>query len=95
MSGIAVGSLGLFAFHHDPGNTDNRFFNYPQYLLLLVADMLWSGIDMGAQLYKEINPDAQRFSLSLQKRQLMVSITIPLSNRTYQYVQNVSQCKNP
>jgi hypothetical protein len=57
MSGLAVGGLGLFVAY---SATTKKF--QPFGLIILAADMLWSGVDMGIQIQHEINPDAERFS---------------------------------
>ncbi len=57
MSGLAVGLAGLTAFLSIKEKT---FIPAP--LFFLLPDMLWSSFDLGIQLNKERNPDAERFS---------------------------------
>jgi hypothetical protein len=57
MCGAAVGLVTLCVAH----SVSSKHFQ-PLGLLLLVPDMLWSGIDIGIQVQKEQNPDASRFS---------------------------------
>lgn len=62
MSGIAVASVSLFILHRDPKDKSSIGFDYPAYLGILGADMLWSSIDIGIQINREQNKDAMRFS---------------------------------
>ena len=57
MAGIAIASVGLFAFQ----TADSKRIQ-PLGLILLIPDMLWSGVDMGIQVNREQNPDASRFT---------------------------------
>ncbi|MDD5675467.1 MAG: hypothetical protein PHC61_14955 [Chitinivibrionales bacterium] len=69
MSGIAAGSLALYAGIRDRSNPRSIGFDYPfPFLLFLVADMLWSSVDIGLTLGRERNPDAARFSLVCSAR---------------------------
>ncbi len=57
MSGLAVAGLGFCVAYSAMTKTFQ-----PPGLIVLAADMLWSGVDMGIQVQHEINPDAERFS---------------------------------
>jgi hypothetical protein len=57
MSGAALGLVTLCVAH----SLTTKHFQ-PLGLILLVPDMLWSGIDIGLQVQREQNPDASRFS---------------------------------
>lgn len=63
MSAIALGSLSLFSLHRAPGEEGPLAFDYPAYLALLGADLLWSSIDLGVQVNREFDNGANRFSL--------------------------------
>lgn len=63
MSTIAVGTLTLFALHRAPNNKGPLAFDYPVYLVLLGADLLWSSIDIGVQVNREFDNGAKRFSI--------------------------------
>ncbi len=63
MSTIALGSLSLFSLHRAPGEKGPLAFDYPAYLALLGADLLWSSIDLGVQVNREFDNGAKRFSL--------------------------------
>jgi hypothetical protein len=62
MSGIALGSIALFVFHNNKNSKSALGFDYPIYLAFLGGDILWSSIDIGIQVNKELNKDALRFS---------------------------------
>lgn len=62
MSGTAIASCTLYAMHSNPRENRQNGFDYPAYLLLLGADLLWSSIDIGIQVHKELNQSATRFS---------------------------------
>jgi hypothetical protein len=57
MTGLAVGFATLCVAQ---SVSTKRF--QPLGLILLVPDMIWSGIDIGVQVEREQNPDASRFS---------------------------------
>jgi hypothetical protein len=57
MAAIAAGAVGLFAFQ-----TARSKRIEPLGLVLLIPDMLWSGVDIGIQVNKEENPGASRFT---------------------------------
>lgn len=65
MSGTAIASCTLYAMHSNPRENSQNGFDYPAYLLLLGADLLWSSIDIGIQIHKELNHNAARFSFKL------------------------------
>ncbi len=69
MTGIAIGSLALYTLHRTNKSSAFPAFDYPIYLAILGADMLWSSIDIGVQISREQNGDSMRFSYL---------ITIPL-----------------
>ncbi len=69
MTGIAVSSLALYTFHRTNKSSAFPAFDYPIYLAILGADMLWSSIDIGVQINRELNGNSMRFSYL---------ITIPL-----------------
>lgn len=62
MSGIALSSVALFVLHNKLGSKSPLGFDYPIYLAFLGGDILWSSIDIGIQVNKELNKDAMRFS---------------------------------
>ncbi|NLE01823.1 MAG: hypothetical protein GX640_18315 [Fibrobacter sp.] len=90
MAGIAFCSLVLYALHRNPENNDRIGFDYPIYLFILGADQLWSSIDIGIQVYKEIGKDASRFSYNNVHNTLSINY-LPFSGRTKPYVSYVSQ----
>jgi hypothetical protein len=57
MTSVSVAALAIMA----AGSIRNHTFSYGP-LILLVPVMTWSGLDIGLQIDKERNPDAQRFS---------------------------------
>lgn len=63
MAGIAAGSISLYALHKASGKTGIVGFDYPAYLALLGADLLWSSIDLGVQVNREFDNGARRFSM--------------------------------
>jgi hypothetical protein len=73
MTGLAVAGLGLCVIH----SAMMKKFQPPG-LIVLVADMLWSGVDMGIQVQHEINPDADRFSFNPNKEAFGVTISFPI-----------------
>jgi hypothetical protein len=90
MLGIALGTMALYAFHHDPNESNNIGFDYHGYLALLGADLLWSSIDIGVQVQRELNQDANRFSM-ISNKQFNTFNYLPFSGRTESYVTHVSQ----
>lgn len=76
MSGLAVGLAGLTTFL---SIKEKNFIPAP--LLLLIPDMLWSSIDLGLQLHKERNPDAQRFSNNpFENKKMCVLLSVPINS---------------
>jgi hypothetical protein len=73
MAGLAVASLGFFAAHCI---TEKSF--QPLGLFFLAPDMLWSGIDIGIQIQRESNPDAQRFTFAPVTGAVYLKINMPL-----------------
>ena len=68
MTGAAIGLITLCVAH---SVSSKRF--QPLGVVLLVPDMIWSGIDIGVQVNKEENPDASRFSSVLKANTMAVS----------------------
>ena len=74
MSGIAVLSMGLFAYQ----TADQKNFE-PLGLFFLAPDMIWSGVDIGIQIQREQNPDASRFTgLHGNPERIALTLTVPL-----------------
>jgi len=74
MSGVALGALSLFAFHKKDKTDDIFAFDYPIYIAFLGTDLLWSSIDIGVQINKDLNHDSMRFSY-----QISIPLTLPLN----------------
>lgn len=74
MSGIAVGSLTLFALHRKPGNNGILSFDYPAYLAVLGADLLWSSIDLQIQVSRQFDNGAKRFSFNSKHKNPALAI---------------------
>jgi hypothetical protein len=91
MTSVALGSLALYALHKEPGKTAIYGFDYPAYLLVLAADQLWSSIDIGVQIHRELNPAANRFTSVMPAYQFSLAFNVPFPVRTSNYVQDVSQ----
>jgi len=63
MIAIFLGSLTLYALHGRSENESTLKFDYHfPYAVFLLGDMAWSALDMGYQVNKEINADAEHFS---------------------------------
>ena len=91
MSGIAAGALAAYALHRNPNEGNRLGFDYHGYLLLLGADLLWSSIDIGIQIHKELNKNAVRFSSIVPETNYFISYDVPINNRIEHYVTHVSQ----
>jgi TM2 domain-containing membrane protein YozV len=70
MAGLALGSIAFCAGH----SAITKSFQ-PLGLILLVPDMVWSGVDIGMQINKEVNPGASRFSGLINNDNYSISLT--------------------
>jgi hypothetical protein len=73
MAGAAVVFITLCVAH----SVSSKHFQ-PLGLVLLVPDMIWSGIDIGVQINREENPDASRFSSVLRADEMAVSLQVTM-----------------
>jgi hypothetical protein len=71
MAGSAVGLITLCIAH----STSTKHFQ-PLGIVLLLPDMLWSGVDIGLQFNREQNPDAARFSLGQLSGEAALSVRV-------------------
>jgi hypothetical protein len=69
MSGVAVAAAGLTVYSIVASHQASENSFSPMYpALILIADMLWSSVDILVQINRDKNPEAKRFSLDISER---------------------------